>query len=216
MVLADQSLNGGANGNHIRTAFQRHDILLGTNALLAPSMALAGTAPKGATLAAATRRDLVRRLGGGRGARLTTTAANVFGTRMVQAMHTREIPLGDMDSRLRGVVAMAHEPVMVGASGRRASVVGTMPHGADSEAEVRSFVQSLLEHGRIELGQPKGKAKKRLVASVQGGPDSRRTRSGPWAGRRSCDGCGSAAGAAHSPRPGRTGKAAAPGPATWR
>ncbi len=171
MVLADQSLNGGANGNHIRTAFQRHDILLGTNALLAPSMALAGSAPKGAKLAAATRRDLVQRLGGGRGARLTTTAANIFGTRMVQAMHTREVPLGDMDNRLKGVVAMAHEPVMVGASGRRASIVGTMPHGADFEAEVRSFVQSLLEHGRIELGQPKGKAKTRLVASVKGGPD---------------------------------------------
>jgi hypothetical protein len=46
-VLADQMLNGGANGLHIRNAFQAHDIMLGTSAMLAPTMALAGTAPRG-------------------------------------------------------------------------------------------------------------------------------------------------------------------------
>lgn len=158
MVLADQSLNGGANGNHIRTAFQQHNILLGANAMLAPSMALAGSAPKGASLGAATRKDLLRRLGGGRGAKLSVAPANVFGTRVVTAVHTRNVPLGDLDKRLKGVVATAHEPVMVGASGGRASVMGLMPHGADSEAEVRSFVKSLLEHDDIELGKPNKRA----------------------------------------------------------
>src|SRR5215472_10400342 len=55
MVLADQSQNNGANVDHIRNAFQTHDILLGANAMLAPSMALAGGAPKRASLTAATR-----------------------------------------------------------------------------------------------------------------------------------------------------------------
>jgi Fungalysin metallopeptidase (M36) len=162
MVLADQSLHGGTNGNHIRTAFLRHDVLLGTSAMLAPSMALAGSAPKGASLGAATRKDLVQRLGGGRGAKLSLAAANVFGTRVVNAVQTRDVALGGLDKRLKGVVAIAHEPVMIGGSGGRASIMGAMPNGADTEAEVRSFVTSLLEHGRIDLGKPK----KGAVASV--------------------------------------------------
>jgi fungalysin metallopeptidase (M36) len=166
MVLADQSMNGGANGNHIRTAFERHGILLGSNAMLAPTMALAGPAPKAASLAATTRRDLVQRLGGGRGARLSVAAADVFGTRMVQAVHTRDVPLGNLHPRLKGVVAVAHEPVMVGDSGGRASVVGALPHAVDSETEVRSFVQSLLEHGRIELGGTAKKKTKSVVATA--------------------------------------------------
>src|SRR6185295_10786283 len=35
MVLADEQANGGANRDHIKAAFQKHDILLGTNAMLA-------------------------------------------------------------------------------------------------------------------------------------------------------------------------------------
>jgi hypothetical protein len=163
MVLADQSLHGGANGNHIRIAFQLHDVMLGTNAMLAPSMALAGSAPKGAALGAATRRDLVRRLGGRRGAKLSVAPANIFGTRVVSVTHTRDVALGDLDKRLKGVVAIAHEPVMVGGSGGQASIMGAMPHAADTETEVRSFVESLLVHGRIDLG----KAKKGAVASVK-------------------------------------------------
>lgn len=155
MVLADQSLHGGANREHIGKAFQAHDILLGSNAMLAPSMALAGKAPKGASLAAATRNDLSRRLGGVRGAKMSVTASNVFGTRVVSAVQTREVPLGDVDKRLRGVVAVAKEPVMVGSSGGLATVLGVLPNAADTETEVQSFVKSLLDHGRIEFAKPK-------------------------------------------------------------
>ncbi len=164
MVLADQTLNGGANGLHIRNAFQAHDIMLGTSAMLAPTMALAGTAPRGAALSPATRRDLSRRLGGGRGARLSMAASDVFGTRVVEAVQTRDVPLGVLDSSLRGVVAIAHEPVMVGGSGGRAAVMGMMPHVEDTDSEVQSFVKSLLEHDRIDLGKKK---KKSLVASEE-------------------------------------------------
>jgi hypothetical protein len=167
MVLADQTLNGGANGLHIRNAFQAHDIQLGTSAMLAPTMALAGAAPRGASLGAATRRDLVRRLGGGRGAKLSMAASNVFGKRVVEAVQTREVPLGSLDSSLRGVVAIAHEPVVVGESGGRAAVMGLVPNVEDTDSEVQSFVRSLLKHNRIEMGK---KAKKKsLVASVDEG-----------------------------------------------
>src|SRR6185436_4933684 len=47
MVLCDESQHGGANRDHIRNAFQAHDILLGSNAMIAPSMVLQGAAPKG-------------------------------------------------------------------------------------------------------------------------------------------------------------------------
>src|SRR6185436_6265097 len=111
MVLADQSLHAGANRDLIRDAFERHDILLGANAMLAPSMALAGPAPRGAALGAATRKDLLQRLGGAKGAKLSLKADDVFGTRVVTAVQTRDVELGTVDKRLKGVVATAHEPV---------------------------------------------------------------------------------------------------------
>ncbi len=161
MVLADQSLHAAANRDHIRNAFQKHNILLGTNTMVAPSMALAGAAPKGASLGAATRKDLLDRLGSKRGATLSVSSADVFGTKMSEAVHKREVPLGDLDKSLKGVVAIGYEATMVGSSGRRAAVMGAIPQSADTESEVRAFVKSLLEHDRIEVG----KAKKSAVAS---------------------------------------------------
>ena len=154
MTLADQSLNNGANRDLIRQAFARHDVALGTNALLAPSTSLDGAAPRGAVLSAATRKDLLRRMGSVRGARLNASAADMFGTPMVSAVHVRPVSLSGLDSRLKGVVAMAADPVMVGASGTRAAVMGAMPHPADTDSEVQAFVGSLLAHHRIRLAKP--------------------------------------------------------------
>ena len=153
MTLADQTMNGGVNHDPIRDAFARHGVLLGSNAMLAPSVALAGDAPRGAALGAATRKDLLRRMGNVRGARLSLSAANVFGTPVVSAVQTRAVPLGTLHPQLKGVVAMAQEPVMVGASGTRAAVMGAVPHVADTDSEVRAFVESLLAHRRIRLGK---------------------------------------------------------------
>ena len=154
MTLADQSLNNGANRDLIRQAFARHDVALGTNALLAPSTSLDGAAPRGAVLSAATRKDLLRRMGSVRGARLNASAADMFGTPMVSAVHVRPVSPSGLDSRLKGVVAMAADPVMVGASGTRAAVMGAMPHPADTDSEVQAFVGSLLAHHRIRLAKP--------------------------------------------------------------
>src|SRR5438552_1044400 len=79
------------------------------------------------------RRDLLERLGAGRRRKLSVRATNIFGARAVEAVHAREVPLGDIDKRLRGVVAIAQEPVLIGSSGGRASVLGVMPHGTDTE-----------------------------------------------------------------------------------
>lgn len=152
ITLADQSLHGGANHAAIRDAFARHGLLLGSNALLAPSAALAGAAPRGATLDAATRKDLLQRLGGARGATLAVSAGDVFGTPVVTALHTRPVALGTLHPQLRGVVALTPEPVMVGASGARAAVMGSVPQAGDTESEVHAFVESLLSHHRIAFG----------------------------------------------------------------
>jgi hypothetical protein len=159
MTLADQALNAGANRLAIRDAFARHNILLGSNTMMAPSMALAGDAPKGAVLGAATRKDLLQRLGGARGAKLSLTAANVFGTAVVQAVQSRAVSLTGLAPQLNGVMAMASEPVMVGASGSRAAVMGGLPHAADTNAEVQSFVASLVQHKRIDFGKASRSAK---------------------------------------------------------
>jgi hypothetical protein len=167
MVLADQSLHGGVNRDHIRNAFQTHNILLGANTMIAPSMALAGQAPKGAALSTATQKDLRDRLGVRAGAKLSLEAKNVFGTRMVAATHAREVPLASVSTKLKGVVAVAHEPVMVGASGRKAAVIGAMPHAADTEAEVLAFVETLLAHDRIDFGTEKAATKKRGLMAAE-------------------------------------------------
>ena len=162
MTLADLSLHAGANHDHIQDAFGRHNIMLGSNALLAPSMALAGTAPKSKTAAidAVTRKDLLQRMGNVRGAKLSLAAANMFGMPVVKAVQTRSVPLGNLSPQLKGVVAMAHDPVMVGASGGRAAVMGAVPHAGDTDREIQTFVESLLVHRRIDFG----KAKKRTTA----------------------------------------------------
>jgi len=161
MVLADQNINGGANRQHINDAFARHDILLGANAMMAPTMALAGTAPKGAKLGTAAREDLRRRLGSIRGAKLSLSATDFFGVKAVNAVQTRGVQLGSVDPKLKGVVAMAYEPVIVGASGSRAAVMGAVPNVAETESEVKAFVGSLVAHRRIGYGR---KAKKAAVA----------------------------------------------------
>jgi len=161
MVLADQNINGGANRQHVNDAFARHDILLGANAMMAPTMALAGTAPKGAKLGTAAREDLRRRLGSIRGAKLSLSATDFFGVKAVNAVQTRGVQLGSVDPKLKGVVAMAYEPVIVGASGSRAAVMGAVPNVAETESEVKAFVGSLVAHRRIGYGR---KAKKAAVA----------------------------------------------------
>jgi hypothetical protein len=164
MVLADQSLNGGANRDHIRNAFQAHAILLGSNAMMAPAMTLGAAAPKGATLSAGARKALLDRLGREPSARLSVAAADVFGTHVVKAVRTREVPLAAVDKSLKGVVATAHEPVMIGQSGGRAAVMGALPNPIDTELEVQTFVKSLLEHNQIEFAPTSTTAKKSAAA----------------------------------------------------
>jgi hypothetical protein len=154
MALADDGLHGGAHRVLVQQAFQNHGIALGTNALLAPRAALAGPAPRVARegrIAAATERDIRRRLAPAPGARMTSRSIRVGALAAVEVVRERMLGLAAVDVRLRNVLAVAHETVLVGGVQRRAAVLGTMPEPVATDEEVEAFVQSLLATGQLAL-----------------------------------------------------------------
>ncbi len=160
MVLADESMNRGANHAHINAAFQKHAILLGSNAMLAPTIALAGTAPTRSTpLHASTKKDLIARMGADRTARVTAEPADLFGQRVTRAVLHKEVDLSSVHRSLAGVVAQVEVPVMVGGSGDRAALVGSLPEPVATDEEVQTFARSLVENGQIELPATKNTKK---------------------------------------------------------
>jgi hypothetical protein len=167
MLLADQDQNNAANQDAIRSAFEGHNVLLGTSPI-APTAVLDGPAPsvlkESAKLAVATVRDIRERLRAPAGAKLSIAPHSMFGSKIAKAVYHREIRLGALDKRLKGIVALATETVLVGASGDRAAVVGAMPESNQSEDEVIAFVETLLSHDKIDLG---GKRKKPAVTSEE-------------------------------------------------
>ena len=64
----------------------------------------------------------------------------IGGARVVQAMHLREVPLGNVSERLRGVIALAPEGVLVGRSGHQAAVLGALPEASATTDEVEAYV----------------------------------------------------------------------------
>jgi hypothetical protein len=156
MVLVDEQINGSANRTTIREAFAGHNVMLGSNAMLAPSAALAGKAPKigapgrAAAVPPSAMQDLRRRIAAPTGSRVTATSRTVAGQPVAHLVHHRRVPLGGLDARLRGVVAVAREPVLMGATqSRTAAVLGTLPEAHTSTDEVHTYVSTLLESGRI-------------------------------------------------------------------
>jgi hypothetical protein len=177
MVLADQAAGGG---NHIalRDAFSRHGIDLGSNAMLMPRMSLAGGAPrlsgKGAALSRSTVDDLRERMRA-KGAALEVEVVKIAGTPVAQAVHRREVPLGDVSPRLKGVVARVAETVLVGKvesqgkAAARAAVVSALPEPQASADEVRVFVESLMKNEGLDLDGSRALAKGRGRGAIAAG-----------------------------------------------
>lgn len=184
MVLADGELFGGAHHLAIRDAFAAHGVSLGSQAMLTPTAALAGPSPSavaargargeaGAALAAATWRDLRERLGAPGKARVVLRRRAIGGEEVVQAVHQREVALGELTPRLAGVVARAPESVLVGGSGGRAAVLGGLPEATTTVDEVMAYVESLVLHDRIDYsgavrGARKGHARVRRKGAGSG------------------------------------------------
>jgi hypothetical protein len=161
MVLADEQLNGGANRLAIRNAFARHNIALGSAAMLAPVAGLAGESPRlaaarGAVLSQETRKDLLSRIKASPDDKLDVTVLDIGKEKVAQAIHRREVPLGKLDKRLKGVSALATESVLVGVSGERAAFLGSLPEAKSTNDEVIFFVESLLRQNSILFDKPPG------------------------------------------------------------
>jgi hypothetical protein len=162
MALADDDTNGSANRDAIRNAFARHNVMLGSAAMLAPTAGLAGSPLKFAAgafkLSPATTRDIRERIRAEPGSKMTVNRDRMFGTDVAAAIHKREVKLGALDNRLKGVVAYASERILVGNSGARPAVLGMLPERNRTEDEVNHYVQTLLNHGRIAMDgkNPKG------------------------------------------------------------
>jgi hypothetical protein len=170
MVKADEEDNAAANRDAIKSAFEAHAVPLGTGAMLAPIAALAGPAPDikaaAVSLATSVKKDLLGRIGAA-GGKVVTKALRIGGEAVAEVLHHRQVPLDRLDKRLKGVVALATEAVLVGDSGGRAAILGVLPEPSSSADEVEAFVRSLVKKGAIAFdGVSKGKPKG-LVAGTK-------------------------------------------------
>jgi hypothetical protein len=100
-------------------------------------------------------------------AKLSVQRAEVLGQPLARVTHAQIVTLGSLDRRLAGVTITANVPVMIGTSGKRASVMGHLPEPVSTESETRAFVSSLLRHGQIEF-EAIGSKKRAAVARVTG------------------------------------------------
>ena len=159
MILADDQDHGGANREIIRAAFDRHNIMLGANALLGATAVLAGAAPKGAgkKLSSTTKKDLAERLGVSATSKFTVDSLDLAGHQLSQVVHTKRVPLGSVHQSLKGVSIEAPVPVVLGVSGNKSAVMGDIPEPVSTEREVQAFAESLLKHGQIEVAAPAAK-----------------------------------------------------------
>jgi hypothetical protein len=172
MVLVDDATNGGKHRQAIGKAFAAHGVLLGSQAALMPKVALAGGAPtlakkSGAgavSLAASTIKDLKRRIAAEPRARMSLAAINLGAERFVAAVHHRQVDLSSLGKHLKGVIAVAPEPVIVGASGGAAAAFNALPDATTTADEVLMFVKTLVENGRIRVDG--AKASKSAVGSA--------------------------------------------------
>ena len=155
MVLADEAANGGQHRAAIRAGFGAHAIALGSSVMLAPTTALAGGpiepgARAGSLrLAAATQRDLLRRMRAPRNARLALRCCEIAGRSVVEAVHPRDVALGPVDRRLRGAIARAAESVLLESAPAGPEVLGALPDPGNTTAEVRHFVAGLVARGAL-------------------------------------------------------------------
>ncbi len=155
LLLNDQENNGGANVVEIRNAFQSHGIALGSSVMLAPSSALAGASVAVGKIAAAVKKDLLGRLRSSTTAKITATAEKIAGKKVTEVIHDRLVELGSVHAKLKGVVALAQESILMGSVNKRAVVLGEMPEAESTVADVEHFVKSLVDQGAILFDKPK-------------------------------------------------------------
>lgn len=168
MVLADDTLNGGAHRTLIGQAFNDHGLALGAQALLAPELALAGNSPKKRRnvihVEPKTIADLRGLVGAGNRAAASVNLVEIGGQSMASVAIRDEVALDKVDKRLAGVVAAVESVALVGASGGSAALMSAPRAGAAND-EVLDFVSSLVAHDQIAFTVPKTPRKRAVAAA---------------------------------------------------
>jgi hypothetical protein len=80
---------------------------------------------------------------------MVINTVEIAGEQLAEAIHHREVSLTGLSERLKGVVAVAAEPVLVGEAGGRAAIMSALPEVNATTDEVRSFVDGLLKNDQI-------------------------------------------------------------------
>lgn len=159
MILAADADNGTGDAHLVvRDAFNRHNVALGSSAMLAPSSALGGPPPvhgvraaSSRALSASTRRELCRTVEMPSRTRIVLSAVR-FGNRLLsQAAYRRRITLEKLDVRLKDVIAEVGESVLLGSSRNQCAVLGQPPSAAGTVREVVAFVDTLLAFGGLAI-----------------------------------------------------------------
>jgi hypothetical protein len=162
IVLADQTLNEGANHQAISDAFSGHGILLGAMSALMPKASLAGPPPRSRpktqllSLAPETLKDIRKRIEAPAGAKFSYQELKLGDQEVVEATHHREVRLDRHGKEFKGVVAYAPEPVVVGGVHKAAAVFNMLPDPSTTEDEVHAFVDTLLSNNNIAVESMKG------------------------------------------------------------
>ncbi len=161
IALADLTMNDGKNRQAISDAFSRHGILLGTMAALMPKASLAGPAPrvsakaKTLSLSPETMKDIRKRIEAPAKAKFSFHTLSLGDEKVVQAVHQREISLDRYAKALKGVVAYAPEPIVVGGVQNVAAVFNILPDPTTTGDEVGAFVETLLSNDEISFQSKK-------------------------------------------------------------
>lgn len=175
MVLADRALNNGAFRDAITRGFAAHNLQLGAASLLQPRVGLAGAAPtagvRTARVSAATMKDVRRRIGAAPRSRMSMLPITLGEMNAVELVHERAVPLSGLSSKLKGVVALAPEGIVLGDSGGLAAAFSVLPDVTTTSNEVTTFVETLLAHDQIDFDD--GATRKR-GSRTRGGKRSRK------------------------------------------
>lgn len=162
MVLVDDAENGGANHDSVSDAFSGHGILLGSMSALMPKASLAGPPPKPSKkgfLASETLSDIRRRIDAPARSKFAIAPITFGEKKMVEATHYREVRLDGLAKELKGVVAYAPEPVVVGAVLESAAMFSMLPDATATEDEVHAFVETLLSNDNVSFPSKASTAK---------------------------------------------------------
>jgi hypothetical protein len=173
MVLADGIINDGKYGKIIGDAFFGHGLSLGAQAFLAPELQLAGASPKmehnAIVLAPATISDLRHRVGAGSRAAASVNLVELGGEQLANVAIQHEVALGNIDRRLKDVVATVESVALVGESGGAAALMAAPRQGAASD-EVLDFVSSLVTHEQIAFEPRRARRGAGAIAAPETAP----------------------------------------------